>query len=728
MILFQNDWNAYPNAIVHTTTANRSFLKMHFILKEMGIKNNAFFLALHDQSLKDVDPFNMAKMTPELALKIGIEIKINPWYYLREIVRIPASGTDPIHYRLNRAGMFLYWAFFNSCNLFLIQPRQTGKTITSETLIVLLMYFIYKNTRIKLFTHSTQLIHENIEKFKLIRDELPPYLIDLTTKDTENKEEVKYAALKNTYATKTAQQSTVGAFNAGRGGTVLVNQLDEMPFCPNIHISYPVLMNAKNAAIANAKENNIPFADIITTTAGRLDTDSGAYVYDIMQKSLAFNERFYDLSSNAELRYLLKNGSKNNMLYGEFSFRQLGFTREWADEVIRENNLQGDEILRDIENKWTSGSERPCVDPELLTKIDDNKTDPIKIEEVDNYLFKWYENPEALWKDESRYFAIGLDASENIDEDFTTVHMLDIADLATVMTSRCNDQDLIKLGHYLANLLIKHTNIVLIPERKSTATVLISIICADLWNAGINPFTRIYNRVFQNRSEPPFNKIDTSTTYATEGPTKKYIGYTTTATGENSRDALYKFTLNRALKINYSSIKDRNLIQELKTLVLNRQGRIDHLATKHDDSVIAFLLASWFVIHGRNHHLYGIPNHIKLSRVAPEGGVVDVTKSDRRRALGTRISQLKRQIDNTRDAIVRSSLEREQHFLNTQLESLGPEVHSMETIGDVQQVQDTGITIEEAFSDLIDERREYHRKFEYAVKDPFASTTKWFTV
>src|SRR5574344_1994395 len=100
MILYTADWNR-ENAIVHTSTKNESFVRMHHILKKMGIVNNAFFLALKDKDLLDINPFDPEHLTTEEVAKITYEIKINPWYYFREILRIPASSIEPIPLRLN---------------------------------------------------------------------------------------------------------------------------------------------------------------------------------------------------------------------------------------------------------------------------------------------------------------------------------------------------------------------------------------------------------------------------------------------------------------------------------------------------------------------------------------------------------------------------------------------------------------------------------------------------
>ena len=46
--------------MIHSDTTNKSFLKMHYILKNMGISNNTFFLQLYDETLHDIDPLDEA--------------------------------------------------------------------------------------------------------------------------------------------------------------------------------------------------------------------------------------------------------------------------------------------------------------------------------------------------------------------------------------------------------------------------------------------------------------------------------------------------------------------------------------------------------------------------------------------------------------------------------------------------------------------------------------------
>ena len=80
--------------MIHYKTKNTSFLKVHLFLKKKGVKNNAFFLELYDETLEDIDPFDYDNLTEETKQRILIECSKNFWYFIRECVRISASDTN----------------------------------------------------------------------------------------------------------------------------------------------------------------------------------------------------------------------------------------------------------------------------------------------------------------------------------------------------------------------------------------------------------------------------------------------------------------------------------------------------------------------------------------------------------------------------------------------------------------------------------------------------------
>ena len=113
MILFEEDF-AKEHAFIDTECTNLSFVKMAILLNKMNVRNNAFFLALHDRDLVGVDPHDLHDDSIELKERIAYEAKINPFYALRSLIRVSSSGSGGIPYILNRANLAQAWCFFNS--------------------------------------------------------------------------------------------------------------------------------------------------------------------------------------------------------------------------------------------------------------------------------------------------------------------------------------------------------------------------------------------------------------------------------------------------------------------------------------------------------------------------------------------------------------------------------------------------------------------------------------
>ena len=73
-------------------TKNVSFLNLYNNLYKLGIKNNKFFLKIYDRDLIGVDIYKDV-IPIDLQMKVVLEILINPWYFLREVCRIPEDGS-----------------------------------------------------------------------------------------------------------------------------------------------------------------------------------------------------------------------------------------------------------------------------------------------------------------------------------------------------------------------------------------------------------------------------------------------------------------------------------------------------------------------------------------------------------------------------------------------------------------------------------------------------------
>lgn len=244
MILFEDDWYKPENkgATLHLNTTNHTFLRYSRLLKTMGVSNHGFPLAIHNSNLLNVNPWS-DNLTTEEKIAIASECRVNPWYYFREVARIPAvAGPENVPFRANRGNISLFWLFFNHVTSFLIQPRQTGKSVSSDILNSYLLNIGTNNTTIGLITKDDSLRTSNVIRLKNILDGLPDYLKLRSKNDTNNTEKITVNALGNSYITSVAQASEKAAYNLGRGQTIPIAQFDELAFITNVHVTMPAYL------------------------------------------------------------------------------------------------------------------------------------------------------------------------------------------------------------------------------------------------------------------------------------------------------------------------------------------------------------------------------------------------------------------------------------------------------------------------------------------------------
>lgn len=204
--------------LIDSKTKNLSFIRMYKILKQLGIKNNKFFLRLYDKTLQGVNPFDEENLTEEQKVRIYAEVKRNPWYFLREIVRIPVAGGKK-RYELHRGNLALSFCMLNSFNSVTLMPRQHGKTISSICIYIWIYYFGTVNSNILFMNKEFPDSKRNLKTFKDIVELMPKYLIVKSKKDKDNIEEIFNASNGNTLRAMSTAISANEADKKGRGCT-----------------------------------------------------------------------------------------------------------------------------------------------------------------------------------------------------------------------------------------------------------------------------------------------------------------------------------------------------------------------------------------------------------------------------------------------------------------------------------------------------------------------------
>jgi hypothetical protein len=160
---------------IHTDTKNISFIQTAKDLKVLGIENHYFFLKLYDTSLKKIDPYDKI-LTDDMVMRIVNECIINPWYFIREVVRIPDQGGSGIPFLLNRGNLADLWCALNGIQFYDIKPRQTGKTQSNIAILNWAFHFGTTNSEFMFIGKDQELANLNLDRLKKQRDLLPSYL------------------------------------------------------------------------------------------------------------------------------------------------------------------------------------------------------------------------------------------------------------------------------------------------------------------------------------------------------------------------------------------------------------------------------------------------------------------------------------------------------------------------------------------------------------------------
>lgn len=691
-ILHLSDWNRFPQAIVHASTRNTTFLRMADLYRSMGIKNHYFHLALINPALEHVNPF-APDLTKEQMLAIGMECGINPWYYFREVALVPPrAGVNPVQLRANRGNIILYWCFFNHIDTMLIQPRQTGKSLSVDELMIYMLDVATNHTLISLLTKDNPLRQENVERLKAIRALVPKYLSRFDPRvDSDNKEGLGCKLLDNRYRIAIGQNNEISANNLGRGMTSPIIHNDEGPFIKYMDVVMPALLKAGNAARDQAKAAGAHYGNIFTTTAGKKDTRSGRYMFDFMMGGMICDERvLLDAGSEKNATDIVRKSSHGikPLVNATFSHRQLGYTDEWLAEKIRDSASTKDDADRDYFNRWTSGGLSSALSVDTNEQIKESIIDAVYPQVVkQGYVLRWYiEKDEIAETLSSASFVMGIDTSDAIGRDSITMVIVNAETLDVVCAASVNETSVLKFAHFVADMLIMYPTITCIPERKSSWVALIETLILRLTEAKIDPFRRIYSVVVDRSEtmETEYRQIQRETYQRGSQfyeSMKRHFGFNTSGSGEHSRNILYTNVFEHCATLAATKIKDKQLGNELLGLE-TKNGRIDHSSDSHDDMVIAWLLCGWLLMFSKNLEFYGIKSPLRKAhrRNDIEYDPYDEFKDEVQNNLLAKINELIDNLKKEKNEVFSQRIEAQLRNIEKQLDEGHAETLSLDNV------------------------------------------------
>lgn len=701
MILRQADWGRYPGAIVDDKTPNKSFLRFASLLEQLGVKHNYLHLALHNPALAGINPRD-----PDLPVQIQLdmveECTVNPWYYFREMLRVPADGTaDGYPFRIDRGNFAMYWSFFNNIDVAVEFLRQHGKTIGICGLESWLIRFL-QNSRTIHVTRGPILREETIATLKRMRDGLPPWLWPVHPDDPDNKESFACLHRGNKLITAIGQNDPAAANGVGRGLTAGRLIDDEGPFTNNIHHILPAAFGSGGAARRINEAEGVPYGNVIATTPGDLAMPEGAYMYNLMTSGITWDERYIDIPTRDRLREMIMRGSTakqpRQIFYVKLNHRQLGTTDEELATMISIAAGSPDQILRDYGGTWTTGGFNKPYTVDDAKRMTNSRMTPTWKEIRDYRVIDWYYQAGEIDSKMQETHVIGLDTSEAVGRDAIAMVLTNgtTGELAAKLT--VNETNVIGFAVWLAHFMLKYEKTVLIVERRSTGSSVIDAILLVLQEKVKNLHRRLYVRITQDhdRTSELLQEFRRGPMGSAERFWAKFRVYAGFSTDGDKRKKLYGEVFSAAMRLCAHTMRAGELIDQILALV-ERKGRIDHAASGHDDLVIAWLLTMWLLIYGKNLDAYGLSNHRLMVRnhgIQNGRNGIDEDEEERlmeeeaeQQKLVSEIEDVSKRIYETRCPVTQTQLRNRLHHLSNQLKTELIDVASMEGLREILQRQ-----------------------------------------
>lgn len=569
--------------IYDVKTKNKSFILCSKMLRERGVKNNKFMLTLYDETLVGVDPY-AKDLTPTQKFAIYRECCRNFWYFIREVVRLPADGAD-IPYQLNLGNMTLSYLREKNKNIILILPRQHGKTMGEAVFDVWILCFVTKNTNIVYLNKGKNDAIKNVKLFSDIKSLLPQWMlkdyIEDAKNDIDNQESKLLARRNNTIKVVAPGSDPDAADKQGRGLTVSNVIFDEFAFMKYNQITFEACLPAFKKASENAKKYGTPYGMVIVTTPNNLDVEAGAFCHSMIEQAGKWVFECFDLSDE-ELDNFIQTNSYNNFLFVQYNYKELGRDDEWLKQMIRECNGNLKKIKREILLEWPRSMDGAVFNEEQLDKISEFiKPVHTRILIDNQYNFEFYEMPDL-----NMNYILSCDVAGGLSRDNSVINIIHPEDFRIVgdfRNSKIDTDNFKKLIHKLMTFYFR--NSLLVVERNSYGLNILQSLMKD---------PKIEPRMYKEKREPLGEKKQKDGFVVRKNSDTIIYGVETTS---KSRNQMFDM-LTEIVELEYDKIVSPHVYKDICSLERKRNGKIEHTASGHDDSLMAYLIFRYAVFYG----------------------------------------------------------------------------------------------------------------------------------
>lgn len=585
-------------------TPNVSFLQVANDLQTLGVEHWYFLLEIKDVSLINVNPHAVDKdghstNTKEEVERINTECRFNPWYYLREVARIPAPGRPTgIPYAANRGNIAQAWCILKGIDSWLCLTRQKGKTKSALCIQGWAYSYGTSNTKFIFINKDGENAKINLQDFADQIDILPEYMQFKYVLDEDGKvikgrnsaTKMRHPITKNEIVVTSKAPNPSEAAKKGRGLSAAILHFDEVEFTPFIDVIVGNSVSTFEESAKRSREAGGMAARIFTSTPGDPDTDEGRRGEELLEGTREWKDKMYDWSVEEINEYLYAN-QKQGIAYIEYSYLQIGLTRAWFKQTAQKI---GNDIIvrREILLQRLRGSSNSPYPREDIDHIIAAEAKPIRTV----LLQKYYDL--VIYEELNRNvpYIVGIDCSTGTVSDSNAMTILNPYTVRPAATFECS---------YVGETVFEKIIMELVKDYIPRA-----VLCIERNHVGDSiidhllhtPYAgRLYFDKYKEIAEENMKALETrESILKANAKMKTYYGV---YTKDKSRDAMFKILANR-IRDYQEDFVAHSIIRDIAKLVM-KNGKIQAASGAHDDAIMSYNIAMYIRFYGNNLPCFG---------------------------------------------------------------------------------------------------------------------------
>lgn len=326
-----------------------------------------------------------------------------------------------------------------------------------------------------------------------------------------------------------------------------------------------------------------------------LDVPEGKFCYDMIQKAAKFNFEFYDWDDDTLKDYLDKN-SGNNYVFIEYHHTDLGKDDKWLKAQIRA--LEGDmaKVKREILIEWTYASNMSIFTEEQLDEMSKYvKNDITQSIYINNYRIDILEPFNNLMY---KNWCLSIDIGGGLGRDYSAFSLIDPLSYKQIMKFKNNNIPVLDYADLIIEFVKKYVpNAIIIPERNFNSAFIEHIQKSDISK----------NLYYTSTEDKDYTtkKIKKTSIFKSNGKTssletRKY-GFQTDAT---TRKVMTEEILFMMANTRPELINNHELFDEIRKLIREKSGKINHMNGEHDDLTMSYLIGLYVLIYSNNRNKF----------------------------------------------------------------------------------------------------------------------------